>query len=391
MTGGPDASRPHIPDRRGVGPTSGSSTTATMARSTAGAHGSSSLPEAALSYAQRGWHVFPLQPGAKEPLYVEGELENGHLQASCDPAVVSGWWARWPSANIGLALEASGLCVIDVDPRYGANVGQLERVCDIGSPLVQHTSGGGVHLIYRDRGVDLRTGLSHIGLDGFDVKRRGYIVLAPSLHPSGERYAWDDDDALGDEIEIMPTPVLDSLRAPTRERLAAMRHEGPLDRREQKYVDNAVNGECQKLASAAEGTRHNTQYSVACRLGELVGAGVLERQRAEQRWTLAATQLYGCAPNRSDLRDLADGIERGMANPSGIPDEYTDARNLLAHLADCDDPITVAELYHENNPELFRHIPNPAVEELARSAISNVIERNGRAAGDRFTQLVRSA
>jgi Bifunctional DNA primase/polymerase, N-terminal len=59
------------------------------------------------------------------------------------------------------------------------------------------TTGKGRHLLYatplelgnstarlgRPAGVDLRTG------------RRGYIVAAPSRHPSGRRYAWLDPDA----------------------------------------------------------------------------------------------------------------------------------------------------------------------------------------------------
>src|SRR5262245_49991368 len=66
---------------------------------------------AALSYAARGWPVFPCRPRAKEPL-----TQHGCKDATTDPHQITQWWTRWPEANIGIATGmASRIIVIDVD------------------------------------------------------------------------------------------------------------------------------------------------------------------------------------------------------------------------------------------------------------------------------------
>lgn len=72
--------------------------------------------EAALSYAKRGWPVLPVRPREKQPL-----TPHGVKDATTDEAIIRGWWAKWPEANVAIAAgEHSGLFVLDVDPRHGA-------------------------------------------------------------------------------------------------------------------------------------------------------------------------------------------------------------------------------------------------------------------------------
>ena len=72
--------------------------------------------EAALSYAARGWRVFPVTPGRKAPPLIS---EWQH-KATTDSATIRGWWDQWPTANVAIATGAeSGLVVVDVDPRSG--------------------------------------------------------------------------------------------------------------------------------------------------------------------------------------------------------------------------------------------------------------------------------
>jgi uncharacterized protein (DUF927 family) len=89
---------------------------------------------------------------------------------------------------------ASGLLAVDVDPRNGgdssldelqAKHGQLPKTAE------QITGGGGRHIVYRHRGGSVPKNLAH----GIDLKGDGgYIVLAPSIHASGNRYQWDGVD-----------------------------------------------------------------------------------------------------------------------------------------------------------------------------------------------------
>jgi Bifunctional DNA primase/polymerase, N-terminal len=63
----------------------------------------------ALHFAARGWHVFPITPGAKKPPVV-GQWET---RASTDPDQINRWWQV--PYTIGIATGPSGLVVIDLD------------------------------------------------------------------------------------------------------------------------------------------------------------------------------------------------------------------------------------------------------------------------------------
>jgi hypothetical protein len=334
-----------------------------------------------------GWHVFPLEPGTKVPLTVMGELTHGHLDASCETATVAGWWRRWPDANVGVALKASGLAVIDVDPRNGGDVAALTAACDLGSPLVASTGGGGTHFVYGDRGVDLRSSLGYAGLDGIDVKRDGYIVVAPSTTTGP--YVWGDDEL---HVEPMPSMVLDLCRAPSKaaRELAAMRTEA-LNDREQAYIDAALNDACQRLASTSEGYRHAAVYYTARALGEYVGGGVLQRERALQRITQAAEALYGEALWRVEEKTIEQGLDKGAREPRGIPDEYDGARRLLSRIADAEHPLDIIELYSENNPEVLRTFGAPELRDELTLAMKNVQATDGEGALVGAVRLVADA
>jgi hypothetical protein len=170
--------------------------------------------DAALAYADLGWHVLPLGPRAKVPL---GRLvPNGLHDATADLAQVLRWWTAHPAANVGIACGASGLVVLDVDPRNGGDDALADLESELGElpPTVEnHSGGGGVHLLFRHPGDSL------VGqaAEGVDVKDRGYIVAPPSIHPSGQPYVWSVDGHPGDvALAELPPPWLARLRRPTR-------------------------------------------------------------------------------------------------------------------------------------------------------------------------------
>ena len=97
------------------------------------------LLDAALSYAARGWRVFPCHsirggrcscsnsinvrcaavppsPG-KHP-----RTAHGCKDATTDAQQIRDWWTSWPDAHVAIATGAeSGLVVLDVDPRHGGD------------------------------------------------------------------------------------------------------------------------------------------------------------------------------------------------------------------------------------------------------------------------------
>jgi len=172
--------------------------------------GVSANGEAALAYALRSGPVLPLHwpeggacscgdpacpAPAKHPL-----TGHGKDDASTDPEISKRWWARWPSANIGLRMS-DGRVALDVDPRHGGD----ESLRDLGplpDTVTALTGGGGQHLIYRvDGPIKARKGIR----PGIDIITDGYIVAPPSRHISGRRYEWEIDHGPG-QISLAPLP-----------------------------------------------------------------------------------------------------------------------------------------------------------------------------------------
>jgi len=147
------------------------------------------ITEAAARYLALGWSVLPLRHREKRPLLRWEDLQ----QARTDAATVAQWFAHWPNANIGIVTgEISNLIVLDVDPKHGGDdsLSELERRFGALPETVEaQTGGGGRHLYFAHPGslVPNRVGL----MQGIDLRGDGgYIVAPPSLHPSGQLYAW---------------------------------------------------------------------------------------------------------------------------------------------------------------------------------------------------------
>lgn len=160
-----------------------------------------SLRDAACAYADNGWAIFPLKPHSKQP---EGRLvPHGMNDATTDLARVFRCWEKAPRLNIGINCEASGLVVLDVDPRNGGEDGLHDAIAVLG-PLPRtveaHSGGGGQHLIFRHPGGSFKREIA----PGVDIKCSGYIVAPPSIHPSGKPYIWSVD---GDPEDVAPAEL----------------------------------------------------------------------------------------------------------------------------------------------------------------------------------------
>ena len=179
----------------------------------------SPLLEAALAYAARGWLVFPIHSpvGGTAPCSCgdadcsspgkHPRTQNGFKDASIDPTVIEGWWTNWPDANIGIVTGVgSGLAVLDIDPRHGGDDTLAELVEQHGGlpeTIEVATGGGGVHLYFACPAVGQRS--KNAFRPGLDLKADGgYVVAPPSLHESGEYYAWAVHP---DEVEVAAAPA----------------------------------------------------------------------------------------------------------------------------------------------------------------------------------------
>ena len=182
----------------------------------------------ALAYAKLGWQVIPInwvrKDGAcscanprcdnigKHPLTAHGVKD-----ADLGEKTIRTWWTNYPKANIGIATgAASGIVVLDVDPRHGGTDSMHELKNHFGKlpdgPRV-HTGGGGVHVYFSYPGTALK---NKVGLfAGVDVRADGGYVLAPgSNHKSGEIYRWKQDHEPSDiAIPALPDFLLERMRS----------------------------------------------------------------------------------------------------------------------------------------------------------------------------------
>lgn len=159
----------------------------------------------ALSYAERGFHVFPVHsifngrctcnkenctsPG-KHPIPAKG-----FNAATRDTIQIKKWWSKRPNANIGVRTgKESNILVIDIDISKGDGEASLkEMIKEIGElppTLEQKTGSGGHHLIYEypsEHKIKTLAGIE----ENIDIRNDGgYIVAPPSTHISGNKYEW---------------------------------------------------------------------------------------------------------------------------------------------------------------------------------------------------------
>lgn len=154
------------------------------------------LTDAALSYAARGWRVFPVRQGGKEPA-----TEHGVKDATTNTMQIKSWWAYLPY-NIGIATgPESGIFVIDVDPRNGGKW----RPSPEEETLTVRTGGGGWHYYYQwpEGAAKLRSRRDV----GIDVKGAGGYVVAPPSVTTGP-YTYDAVASSGPYPRPAPAHIL---------------------------------------------------------------------------------------------------------------------------------------------------------------------------------------
>jgi hypothetical protein len=287
----------------------------TSAPSTACAFAASDLLTAALAYAAAGVPVVPLfdpdprrgcrcshgqacrRPG-KHP-----RNRGGLTGASTDPAVIGAWWATWPTANIG-GLTGHVFDVCDVDGADGiAAVAPLLEACHGVVPLVR-TGSGGWHLLFKPTGLGCRVRF----IPGTDWRGiGGYVVLPPSQHVSGARYA----QARHGQLPAVPAALLAALTPPAPAAARAAAHH-PVARLA-GYGPAALNREAETVAATGEGGRNHALNRAAFSLGQLIAAGHLTEDEVTEGLTAAAGRAG--LDEHEAARTIASGIRAGHRNP----------------------------------------------------------------------------
>lgn len=155
----------------------------------------------ALNLTGRGWHVFPLKPLDKTPL-----TPNGYKNATTDTSQIKEWMDKYPTANIGIATEASGLLVIDCDYPKGdkprpdswaidgitdgadvlATVAERHGAIFPAHTYTTKTPNNGWHLYFQDNQKPVKSSAGVNGMWLVDIRSSGgYIVAAGSVLSTG--------------------------------------------------------------------------------------------------------------------------------------------------------------------------------------------------------------
>jgi putative DNA primase/helicase len=208
-------------------------------------------------------------------------VKGGLHAATRDEPVIRRWWASWPSANVAIRTgAASGLVVIDIDPDHGGErslAALLHERGPLPASRTIRTGSEGRHLYFTHPGELIPNDAGRRLGPGLDVRGDGgYVIAPPSSHTSGGRYAVASH---GGEIAPLPDWLLDLLRHREPER-----HNYVVTAREHgdAWASAAVAGELRKLQGATPGIRNSTLNRVAFRLGQIIGAGLLDQSEIEQ-------------------------------------------------------------------------------------------------------------
>jgi hypothetical protein len=160
----------------------------------------------ALEYLHRGWSIVPQISGTKKPCVVWRQYQ----EVAPKERVLKTWWSEWPDAGPALVLgPVSGIFLVEVD----GSEGHAELIRRLGGEPVapKVISGSGkpdrYHLYFQCPDVPPRARQTpwHPQLEFRG--QGGIIILPPSLHASGRRYAWVPGRS-PDDLPLPPLPAL---------------------------------------------------------------------------------------------------------------------------------------------------------------------------------------
>lgn len=252
---------------------------------------------------------------------------NGVKGASTDSNHVRSYFQRHPTMNIG-AATGHVFDVLDLDGDEALELLQRE-VMDrspevypgfIGDqdPVIVRT-GRGWHVYFAPTGEGNRARMG--GLDGVDWRGiGGYVLVPPSVHLTGHRYA-----AMGQARPLSSSPV-----AP-RPLLQMLRREGPWSPASQEDVSRSLSGSerpqrppgpsrgrwspqglLDRMAAATEGERNGVLYWCAGRLT----LDYLQGRCTDQEYGDAMADLHVAAVRRGlgdhEVRKTIESARRGQ-------------------------------------------------------------------------------
>lgn len=270
------------------------------------APGLSDIQLEAWRYYNLGLNVFPLYPGGKRTIYKWGKLQNTRLPESHLTRCF-----MVPDCNIAAMTgrTSGGFAVIDPDGNQEITDMIMKHLKGIGKPVwavLTPRGNGSAHFYFRieegvlenakymlsGTGLIKTTGVGEVDIIGHDK----YALLPPSFNQKyGRRYTWLRKDRESEGIPVYSLedllPLLPNLQLLNRKTTG------------KGYGQTALEQECAAVAATQIGNRNRQLIKSARHIGQLVGAGVIDRDEAEEaliqaglesglKWKEAADAVY---------------------------------------------------------------------------------------------------
>lgn len=293
---------------------------------------------AALTSADRGFHLFPLVPGEKRPAKKAWEQI-----ATTDPVRITAFWTSRPTYGVAVACGPSGLLVLDLDqPKPGKDTPPpewqrpgivdgrdvLAALCeDAGQDLPPATytvvtPSGGRHLYYaQPDGMRLRNTQGDRGGLGWLIDTRGHggYVAAPGTTTTGTGAYTILDDA---PVAELPGWLADQLAA-LAEATAVPEPAGSVQLRTghlSRYAASALRAETDHVRAVTTGGRNRALFIAAQNLGQLVAGRVLDEATARDALRSAAAVHIGVEEftEREAERTITSGLAAGAKRPRQV-------------------------------------------------------------------------
>jgi hypothetical protein len=276
------------------------------------------LPDAALTYAARLILVFPCLPRSKEPA-----IARGCYAATSNPETVRRFW-RVPDRNIAIPTGAvSGVWALDIDGDAGAaNLLALEAQHGTLPATWQSVTGKGRHLWFKYTGP-ISNSAGRVAT-AIDVRGDGgYVIVPPSVHPSGRVYAWITPP--DGEPAIAPAWLLELARKRPVAPSEYSENGTPLTGDRFRTIPKPTNGygaaaldrECAALADVGPGARNHALNRASFRLHQLVAGGELDQRHAVDR-LIEACHRNGLVKDdglQSVVATIRSGARAGLQYP----------------------------------------------------------------------------
>ena len=252
------------------------------------------------SFRPMPWYCFPLWPivNGACPCYTEGCTDIGKHprlagwpERSRNLAEMRQWFRAHPDSGIALAT-GNGLLVVDGDLRNGGLEWVSTQVSYCPKTVSAVTGSGGLHLYYSyDRSLTIgnRTNL----VPGVDIRaHRGFVVLPPSPHKSGNRYAWVKGQAPHEHAITPASPLL----------LSLLTTEPPAPPKSNGTARDLGGLEHWARQGKPEGQRQEGLYWLLKKLNS-------EHAPGDQAWKIAALYAQSCSPPM-DTQELTKHYRR---------------------------------------------------------------------------------